>query len=100
MLDRNGLRPARFVILDDGMIIMSSEAGAVEVDEARVVRKGRLRPGEMIAVDTGTGQVENDAAIVRRFVERQPYGEWLDENLVTLEGVSNTRGRWQMADRR
>ena len=74
MLDRNGLRPARFTIMDDGLVIMSSEVGAVEVDERRVVQKGRLRPGEMLAVDTSTGLVENDAAIVARFVERQPYG--------------------------
>ena len=85
VLDRNGLRPARFVILDDGTVIMSSEAGAVEVDESRVLQKGRLRPGEMLAVDTAAGLIENDAQIVKRFVARQPYGKWLDENLVTLE---------------
>jgi glutamate synthase (ferredoxin) len=86
-LDRNGLRPARFTILDDGMVIMSSEAGAVEVDEVRVVQKGRLRPGEMLAVDTSRGQIENDPAIVARFVDRQPYGEWLERNLVTVDEV-------------
>ncbi len=60
------------------------------VDEARVVQKGRLRPGEMLAVDTNLGRIENDAAIVARFVEQQPYGEWLEHNLTTLEDV-----RWQ-----
>ncbi len=90
MLDRNGLRPARFVVLDDGVVIVSSEAGAVAVDEGRVLQKGRLRPGEMIAVDTATGRVENDATVVARFVERQPYGAWLDAHLVTLEDV-----KWQ-----
>jgi glutamate synthase (ferredoxin) len=87
MLDRNGLRPARYVVMDDGMVMMSSEAGAVEVDEARVLQKGRLRPGEMLAVDTAAGLVENDPAIVARFVERQPYGEWLDANITTLDEV-------------
>ncbi len=96
VLDRNGLRPARFVILDDGTVIMSSEAGAVEVDESSVVQKGRLRPGEMLAVDTSAGVIENDAQIVKRFVERRPYGKWLEENLVTLEQLAD-RGR-QMAD--
>ncbi|MBK9094337.1 MAG: glutamate synthase subunit alpha [Anaerolineae bacterium] len=86
-LDRNGLRPARFVIMDDGLVIMSSEVGAVPVDEARVVQKGRLRPGEMLAVDTANGLIENDATIVARFVERQPYGQWLDQHLVTLDQV-------------
>jgi hypothetical protein len=98
MLDRNGLRPARFTVMDDGLVIMSSEVGAVEVDERRVVQKGRLRPGEMLAVDTSTGLVENDTAIVARFVERQPYGKWLDENMVTMEDVR--RRVWQMADGR
>jgi len=91
VLDRNGLRPARYVILDDGIVIMSSEAGAVEVDERRVVQKGRLRPGEMLAVDTAAGLIENDVQIVKRFVARQPYGAWLDENLVTLEQITNGR---------
>ena len=89
VLDRNGLRPARFVILDDGIVIMSSEAGAVEVDESHVVQKGRLRPGEMFAVDTAADLIENDVQIVKRFVARRPYGEWLDENLVTLEQIVN-----------
>ena len=87
MLDRNGLRPARFTVMDDGLVVMASEVGAIELDERRVVQKGRLRPGEMIAVDTSTGAVENDASIVARFVERQPYGQWLDENMVTLDEV-------------
>ena len=87
MLDRNGLRPARFTVMDDGLVVMASEVGAIDLDERRVVQKGRLRPGEMIAVDTSTGAVENDATIVARFVERQPYGQWLDENMVTLEDV-------------
>ena len=93
-LDRNGLRPARFVIMDDGLVIMSSEVGAVAVDEARVVQKGRLRPGEMLAVDTTTGLIENDAAIVARFVARQPYGEWLNDNLVTLAQVVAEKTRF------
>ena len=97
VLDRNGLRPARFVILDDGVVIMSSEAGAVDVDESRVLQKGRLRPGEMLAVDTSAGLIENDAQIVKRFVERRPYGKWLDENLVTLEEISKSANQ-QMAN--
>ena len=96
MLDRNGLRPARFTVMDDGLVVMASEVGAIDLDERRVVQKGRLRPGEMIAVDTGTGAVENDATIVARFVERQPYGKWLDENMVTLDDVR--RRVWQMAN--
>ena len=81
--------------MDDGLVVMASEVGAIDLDERRVVQKGRLRPGEMIAVDTRTGAVENDATIVARFVERQPYGQWLDENMVTLEDVR--RRVWPIA---
>jgi glutamate synthase (ferredoxin) len=88
VLDRNGLRPARFVILNDGIIVVSSEAGAVEVDERRILQKGRLRPGEMLAVDTAAGTIETDAQIVKRFVARRPYASWLEENLVTLNRVA------------
>ena len=93
-LDRNGLRPARFVIMDDGLVIMASEVGAVPVDEGRVVQKGRLRPGEMLAVDTDTGVIENDAAIVARFASAKPYGQWLADNLVTLDQVVQEKARF------
>ena len=78
MLDRNGLRPARFTVMDDGLVVMASEVGAIDLDERRVVQKGRLRPGEMIAVDTRTGAVENDATIVARFVDASRTGSgWM-----------------------
>ncbi len=88
-LDRNGLRPARYVITTDGLMVMASEAGVVEIDETRVAEKGRLGPGEMIAVDTGTSAepprlLRNDE-IKAEIASRRPYGEWLRKQLTRLE---------------
>ena len=88
-LDRNGLRPARYVITTDGLMVMASEAGVVEIDETRVAEKGRLGPGEMIAVDTGTLSepprlLRNDE-IKAEIASRRPYGEWLRKQLTRLE---------------
>lgn len=87
VLDRNGLRPARYMILDDGLVIMSSEAGAVHVDETRVVRRGRLGPGEMLAVDTSTGEVLTEREVVERLAQQKPYERWIADNLLPLDKV-------------
>jgi glutamate synthase (ferredoxin) len=85
ILDRNGLRPARFVVLDNGIVISSSEAGAVDYDEGRVVRKGSLGPGELFCVDTTRGLVMDDQEITHYFATRRPYDRWVEENLVSLD---------------
>ncbi|GIV78466.1 MAG: glutamate synthase [Litorilinea sp.] len=87
ILDRNGLRPARYVVLDNGYVISSSEAGAVDYDERDVVKKGRLGPGQILCVDTATGQLLNDDEITRIFATRRPYGSWVEENLLPLDRV-------------
>jgi len=76
-LDRNGLRPARYLITDDGLVVCGSEVGAVIVDDARVIRKGKVGPGQMIAADLRTGRFEDNAAIKSALAARQPYAEWL-----------------------
>ncbi|MBN9689725.1 MAG: glutamate synthase large subunit [Verrucomicrobia bacterium] len=83
-LDRNGLRPARYKIYEDGLMVMGSEVGVVALDEKKVVQKGRLGPGRILAIDTETGKfLDNDA--VKTFVaSQQPYGEWLKTNLFDL----------------
>ena len=83
-LDRNGLRPARYTVYEDGLIVMGSEAGLVRLDESKVVRKGRLGPGKIIAVDTEKGQLlDNDE--VKAFVAgQQPYGQWCADNMFVL----------------
>ncbi len=83
-LDRNGLRPCRYKLYDDGLIVMGSEVGVVPLDEKKVVRKGRLGPGRILAVDTREGKLlENDA--VKEFVAlRQPYATWCKKNVFSL----------------
>ncbi len=85
ILDRNGLRPARYVVLDNGLVISASEAGAVAYDEARVVRKGRLGPGQIMCVDTTSGLIMGDEEITRYFATRRPYDRWVKDNLVNLD---------------
>jgi len=84
-LDRNGLRPARYFFTDDGLVVCGSEAGAVQIDDRRIVRKGRLGPGEMLVVDTASGEVFENGAIKRRLAAQAPYAEWLARYTRTLE---------------
>ena len=87
VLDRNGLRPSRYWVTDDDRVIMASEAGVVDVDPARVVRKGRLQPGRMFLVDTAKGRIVDDEEIKRELAGAQPYGEWLEQGLVHLHDL-------------
>lgn len=82
-LDRNGLRPARYLYTDDGLVLCGSEAGAVTVDEARVLRKGKLGPGQVIAVDLRTGEFFENEAIKTALASEKPYGDWLRTYLRT-----------------
>jgi glutamate synthase (NADPH/NADH) large chain/glutamate synthase (ferredoxin) len=83
-LDRNGLRPARYKLTDDGLFSIGSEVGTIVFDDAHIVEKGRLAPGEMIAVDTAAGRLMRDAEIKAHLAARKPYGEWLKSNLLRL----------------
>src|SRR5579885_2131311 len=84
-LDRNGLRPARYVITADDLCIMASEVGVVDLPPEAIVEKGRLGPGQMIAVDTERGVLLRNDEIKRRVAEQQPYGEWVRDQLYRLE---------------
>ena len=86
-LDRNGLRPGRFVVTNRGLVIMASEAGVLPVDPAEVRFKGRLEPGRMLLVDTEKGRIIPDEEIKRQLAARQPYTKWLKENQVTLKDL-------------
>jgi glutamate synthase domain-containing protein 2/glutamate synthase domain-containing protein 1/glutamate synthase domain-containing protein 3 len=83
-LDRNGLRPIRVAIAEDGLVVCSSEAGTVDLDGRRV-RRGKLGPGQMLAVDPAGAGVETDAEIKRRLAARHPYGRWVRRSLVHVE---------------
>ena len=87
VLDRNGLRPSRYYITDDNNLILSSEVGALPVDPEKIVKKDRLRPGKMLLVDTVKGVLIDDEELKEYYAGRQPYGEWLDSNLVNLKDL-------------
>ncbi|WP_317134184.1 glutamate synthase-related protein [Leptolyngbya sp. O-77] len=84
-LDRNGLRPARYAITRDGYIVVASEAGVVDLPEAEIVEKGRLGPGQAIAVDLQSHEILKNWDIKQRVAQAQPYGEWLKQNRRELE---------------
>lgn len=84
-LDRNGLRPSRYKITDDDILLyIGSEAGAVIFDDATIVRKGRLGPGQMISANTATGEFKCDRQIKEELAQQKPYRRWIDENRVEL----------------
>lgn len=87
VLDRNGLRPSRYMITDDDQLILSSEVGVLPIDPAKILVKERLRPGKMLLVDTVKGQVVDDDQVKEAYASRQPYGEWLDNHLVYLHDL-------------
>jgi glutamate synthase domain-containing protein 2/glutamate synthase domain-containing protein 1/glutamate synthase domain-containing protein 3 len=88
-LDRNGLRPGRFVVTQRGLVIMASEAGVLPVDPAEVACKGRLEPGRMLLVDTEKGRIVPDDEIKKQLAARQPYAQWLKENQITLHHLAD-----------
>ncbi len=87
VLDRNGLRPSRYMITEDDTLILSSEVGVLDIDPAKIKVKERLRPGKMLLVDTVGGKVIDDEELKEHYARRQPYGEWLDSNLVYLKDL-------------
>ena len=87
VLDRNGLRPSRYYITDDDQLILSSEVGVMDVAPEKIVVKERLRPGKMLLVDTVQGRVIGDEELKEMYADRQPYGEWLDSNLIELKNL-------------
>lgn len=87
VLDRNGLRPSRYYITDDDQLILSSEVGVLDIDPTKIVVKERLRPGKMLLVDTIQGRVIDDDELKEYYASKQPYGEWLDRNLIKLEDL-------------
>ncbi|MBP3746406.1 MAG: glutamate synthase large subunit [Ruminococcus sp.] len=87
VLDRNGLRPSRYCITNDGFLILSSETGCIDIPAEKIVKKDRLRPGKMLLADTKQGRIIEDDEVKSMYASRQPYGEWLDANLVRLHDL-------------
>ena len=93
VLDRNGLRPSRYYVTDDGNIILSSEVGALPIPPERIVSKQRLRPGKMLLVDTVKGEVIDDDELKEHYASRKPFGEWLDKGLINLHDLKIPNAR-------
>ena len=87
ILDRNGLRPSRYYVMDDGRLILSSEVGVLDLDESHILRKERLHPGKLLVVDTLKKKIIYDEEIKKIYAHNRPYGEWLDSNLLTLSSL-------------
>src|SRR5215213_10364696 len=88
VLDRNGLRPSRYWVTDDGLVVLASEVGVLDIDPATIVRKGRLKPGRMFLVDTDEHRIIEDEEIKGRLAEENPYDEWLHAGLIRLEQLA------------
>lgn len=88
ILDRNGLRPSRYYITDDDQLILSSEVGVLDIAPEKIVVKERLRPGRMLLVDTVNGKLIDDDELKESYAARKPYGEWLNNNLVSLKDIN------------
>ena len=86
-LDRNGLRPMRYYEVDDGTIILSSEVGVLDIPHEKILHKSRVKPGQMLVVDTRAGRILEDSELKARYAAQAPYGEWLDQNLVRLQDL-------------
>ncbi|MET8176950.1 glutamate synthase large subunit [Streptomyces clavifer] len=87
VLDRNGLRPGRYWVTDDGLVVLSSEVGVLDIDPAKVVRKGRLQPGKMFLVNTAERRIVEDDEIKASLAAEQPYAEWLETGEIELEDL-------------
>jgi glutamate synthase (NADPH/NADH) large chain len=85
VLDRNGLRPARYWVTEDGLVVLASEVGVLDLDPSTIVRKGRLQPGRMFLVDTGQGRIVDDAEIKAELAAEHPYASWLAKDQISLD---------------
>lgn len=91
MLDRNGLRPARYLVTHDNLMVIASETGTIEIEPERIKEKGRLRPGKMLMIDTELGQIFYDDELKEGLAKAFPYRDWLNKNCVDLESISSGR---------
>jgi glutamate synthase (ferredoxin) len=87
VLDRNGLRPGRYYVTKDDLVVMASEAGVLDFPPEQILRKGRLQPGRMFLVDTELGRIVEDEEIKAQIINERPYADWLKQHLVHLKDL-------------
>ena len=98
VLDRNGLRPSRYTVTKDDLVIMGSETGVLDIDQANVRYKGRLQPGRMFFVDTELGRIVTGEDLKQKYIDRNPYRKWLQENRVEIGGLPEPKGEYPGLD--
>jgi len=91
-LDRNGLRPARYLITDDGLVVMASEMGVLDIPEEKIVKKWRLQPGKMFLIDMEQGRIIDDAELKEQLATAKPYRQWLNETQINLHNLPEAVG--------
>jgi glutamate synthase (ferredoxin) len=87
ILDRNGLRPSRYYVTTDDLVVMASEVGVLDIPPEKVILKGRLQPGKMFLVDTKEGRIIDDSELKGKLCQEMPYGKWLKDHLIALEDL-------------
>lgn len=97
-LDRNGLRPSRFIVTSDDQVIMASEVGVLDIDQSKVISKGRLQPGKMFIVDMEAGKIISDDDLKKKICTQKPYGDWLRANKVRLSDLPEPGGSFHKYD--
>ena len=101
VLDRNGLRPSRYWVTRDGLVIMASETGVLDIPEDKVKLKGRMQPGRMLLCDLEEHRIVSDDEIKQKLADRSPYGQWLNQRMVRLVNLParpSGNGRYDVAD--
>jgi glutamate synthase (NADPH) large chain len=98
VLDRNGLRPGRYWVTSDGLVVLASEVGVLDIDPATVVRKGRLQPGRIFLADTAAGRIIEDQEVKSKLAAEHPYTDWLHAGLLYLEDLPDRAGRRPAAE--
>jgi hypothetical protein len=97
-LDRNGLRPARFLVTDDGLVVMASETGVLPIAENRIVKKWRLQPGKMFLIDFEQGRIVDDEELKNQFASAKPYRQWVDSVRIKLEDLPQGQAQGEFAE--
>ena len=91
VLDRNGLRPSRYYVTKDDLVIMASEVGVIPVDPTRVVKKGRLQPGKIFLIDMAEGRIVDDSEIKQELIDKRPWAKWIAENMIALDELPDPK---------